>query len=236
MVYGYICDDMKRIGELWHRTGQPPLPPLTDKDFGASDTDREIDYDEQRDECHDCSIMATCKQVHWEFAEMLYARLIQFASFAHSTHTIPISAPYAHLVKKLLVVHNMQFADIDYGQEPENFEPAAEVWRHIIHVAARLNKLFPHLRIMRVAIPPDLDQDGTWLSLCGENEVVADEPSDEVKIAEDFLRTTRWKNGRTIKIPTQLELVHAVSLEPIVHKVTPLIKALKNVREAEAKK
>jgi hypothetical protein len=89
---------------------------------------------------------------------------------------------------------------------------------------------------MRLAIPPDLDQDGTWLSLCGENEVVADEPSDEVKMAEDFLRTTRWKNGWTIKIPAQLELVHAVSLEPIAHEVTPLIEALKNVREAEAKK
>jgi hypothetical protein len=130
----------------------------------------------------------------------------------------------------------MQPADIDYGQEPKNFEPAAKVWRHIIHVAARLSKLFPHLRTMRLAIPPDLDQDGTWLSLCGENEVVADEPSDEVKMAEDFLRTTRWKNGRTIKIPAQLELVHAVSLEPIVHEVTPLIEALENVREAEAKK
>jgi hypothetical protein len=59
MVYTYVCDDMKRTGELWHRTGQPP--PLTDEDFGASDTDRVIDYDEQRDECHDCSIMATCK-------------------------------------------------------------------------------------------------------------------------------------------------------------------------------
>jgi hypothetical protein len=49
-------------------------------------------------------------------------------------------------------------------------------------------------------------------------------------------RTTRCKNGGKIKIPMQLELVHALSVEPIVHEETPLVEALNNVREAEAKK
>jgi hypothetical protein len=159
---------------------------------------------------------------------MLYARPIEIASFAHSTHTIPMSAPYARLVQKLLVIHDMQPAYLGDGKEPTGlFESAADAWRHIIHIASRLSKLFPHLRTLCLVIQSDLDVDGTWASLCGENEVVGDDESDEVKMVEDFLRTTRWKNGRKIKIPAQLELVHAVSLEPIVHEVTPLIEAKK---------
>jgi hypothetical protein len=85
---------------------------------------------------------------------------------AHGLSIIPISATYAHLVRKLLVIHDMQYFTV---------ETSAAIWRLIIKTATQLCKLFPRLRTLRLVVEQDIDIGETWETLCGKDDAPRDE-------------------------------------------------------------
>jgi hypothetical protein len=175
----------------------PTPPPGTE--FSAADSDRKV-YQSGWPIFQDCSIIET-----------LYARPLQFNSSAESSSIIPMSATYAYLVRKLLVIHDMHsFPEVG----------ATELWPHIIRIATQLCKLFPRLKTLRLVVEQYVEIEDTWETICGKGDAARGE---QVRIAENLIQTTRWRNGRNIKVPAQLELVHASSLDPIVHEETDAV-------------
>jgi len=230
MIYNYICTDLPQIGDGWrdkHDEGRYGIPAATEA---------------QADILHDCNIMRTCRQVHWEFAEMLYAQPLQICSPIYEfqtqfilpgSHILPLSPTYAHLVKKVAVLH-----DTAIGNVPDQYYYRASTsgdhqWRHVVSVATHLGKLFPMIQTVRVLhriCPRDYSYDTTFQTLCG---LLGDTREKQVQKSEKFIKGMCWSDGRPVKLPPQLELVH-LDFDTIVE--TPLVEAMKNVRAAELQK
>jgi len=73
MVYNYVCDEMLYKGYVWEKK----IPESQE----SSEFYNEVKSDKLFDApfwwshyLHDCSIMRTCHEVHYEFAVVLYGR------------------------------------------------------------------------------------------------------------------------------------------------------------------
>jgi hypothetical protein len=226
MVYIYICDDMKRTGALWYMTAQPP-PPSTGQ--YRSDPDRQIFWYQSEDAYHNCSTMRTCKQLHWEFAEMMYARPLQFSSITPCAHTIPISAIYAHFIRKALIVHAIYALHYrpHICQGVRNNSGDVALGPTDSH---RINKALSARKRCAGGLATEY-RDGRHVESQGDIAQI-----EQVRVAEKFIRmfcSGGW--GRT-KIPKQQEFVRASSWRPTIHEVTPLVETWRNVCEADVKK
>ncbi|KAI4664609.1 uncharacterized protein J4E79_002906 [Alternaria viburni] len=230
MIYNYICTDLPQIGDGWrdkHDEGKYGIPAATEAQAAV---------------LHDCNIMRTCRQVHWEFAEMLYAQPLQICSPIYEfqtqfilpgSHILPLSPTYAHLVKKVAVLH-----DTAIGNVPDDYYYRASTsgdhqWQHVVSVATQLGKLFPMIQTVRVLhriCPRDYSYDTTFQTLCG---LLGDNREEQVEKSEKFIKGVCWSDGRPVKLPPQLELVN-LDFDTIVE--TPLVEAIKNVRAAELQK
>ncbi|KAI4656087.1 hypothetical protein J4E93_000804 [Alternaria ventricosa] len=231
MIYNHICTDLPQIGDGWrdkHDEGRYGIPAATEA---------------QADILHDCNIMRTCRQVHWEFAEMLYAQPLQICSPIYEfqtqfilpgSHILPLSPTYAHLVKKVAVLHDTGIGNIrDWYGKFGTDTSCEHQWRHVVSVATQLGKLFPRIQTVRVLhriCPRDYIYDTTFLTLCG---LLGDTREKQVELSEKFIKGVCWSDGRPVKLPPQLELVH-LDFDTIVE--TPLVEAMKNVRAAELQK
>lgn len=224
MVYNYICIDLPQIGDGWrdkHDEGRYGIPAATEA---------------QADVLQDCNIMRTCRQVHWEFAETLYAQLLQICSPIYEfqtqfirpgSHILPLSPTYAHLVKKVAVLHHTGIPD--HRSRLEQSTSGDEQWRHVVTVATQLAKLFPKIQTVRVLhrICPSDYLDHTWATACG---LRGNTRKEQVKESQKFIRGSCWSDGRKVKMPRQLELVH-LDFDTIVE--TPLVEAMRDIRAAE---
>ncbi|KAI4626264.1 uncharacterized protein J4E87_004765 [Alternaria ethzedia] len=231
MIYNYICTDLPQIGDGWrdkHDEGKYGIPAATEA---------------QADILHDCNIMRTCRQVHWEFAEMLYAQPLQICSPIYEfqtqfilpgSHILPLSPTYADLVKKVAVLH-----DTEIGHTRDQYHKLGKNtsvenhWRNLVTIATQLGKLFPKIQTVRVLYricPRDYSRDKTFQTLCGLH---GDTREKQVEKSETFIKGVCWSDGRPVKLPPQLELVN-LDFDTIVE--TPLVEAIKNVRAAELQK
>lgn len=226
MIYNYICTNLSTNGDGWndkHGAFKHYIP--------GSSRSRNL------------GIMETCRQVHWEFAETLYAQPLQLCPVLYKyrtqfnvagSHILPLSLTYAHLVKKVAVLHDTEIrkfrAQYDLFETKTSGE---EQWRHVVSIATRLGKLFPKIQTVRVLhriCPRDYGVDYTWQTVCG---LLGDTREEQVEESEKFIRCVCWSDGRSIKMPPQLELMH-LDVDTIVE--TPLVEAMRNVRAADMNK
>lgn len=180
IIYGYVCDDMIHNGYGWRKENEWAEDcdtydsDMDDSDTDDSDTDDSNTDDSDTDDSdtddqepivyQNCNIMRICRQVHWEFAEVLYARPLQLTSIPPfsklhlvitGSHILPLSRTYGHLVKKLAFIHSIDREDY-LGLELQtgwHFHANAEVlWLDVVTATRKLLKLFPTLQILRILV------------------------------------------------------------------------------------
>jgi hypothetical protein len=233
MIYVHVCDGMPHEGNGWRKIDEYAMD-WTLENIGKPTA-----------RFQNCNIMRTCRQVHWEFAEVLYARPLQltgsispFHKVVAGSHILPLSTTYAHLVKRLAVIHSVDAEEFYNRTVPldPSFEAAqtpVEQWRNIATAAMQLVKLFPALQTVRVLHDAYIklkDRDPLWDSFLGDGRIARDEC---VETSERFLRAVRLRDFRKIKIPMQLELLHLLLGHPYE---LPLGTAVRNIRAAELRK
>ncbi|KAL1799775.1 hypothetical protein ACET3X_000117 [Alternaria dauci] len=188
-----------------------------------------------------CNIMRVCRQVHWEFAEVLYARPLQltgvpcFTNFpivVTGSHVLPLSKTYAHLVKRLAFIHTTGLSDFFEADDlyGEGRCPSAQaLLLDIITATKKLLKLFPALQVLRILVDdePFENLEMFFDSLLGRREGTREELVDKT---EEFIKAV---GRRLMKIPQQLELL---LLEGGVPKNVPLSEAFRNMQAAELHK
>jgi hypothetical protein len=162
MVYQEICGSLKRKGVRWAAT-----TPQTDRklkkqkydhidgctcnnhESGPSEdniawksTGRPKDY-------ADCAIMRTCRQVHAEFAAVLYGSPLELYNIVQSDNVIPISSLYAGLVRTVFVTAATRLHAVN----------DLHAWRTQLQTATGLSNVFVNANILRlgwfVAKPDD---------------------------------------------------------------------------------
>ncbi len=230
MIYVFVCNEMRHEGYGWRNIGEP------------SNNESIPGGQRKTNELKNCAIMRTCRQVHWESAKVFYARPLQLTGISWKTrshvvvagsHIIPLSVTYAHLVRKLAVIHSTglhDFHGLSFVYKP--LSSATIQWRDIITAATQLVKLFPTIKTLRFLheIKESTFPDQTWESMIGKCGATREE---QVETAERFINAVRLSDSRKMKIPLQLELLH-VENGTLVE--TPWAKALKNVQVAELHK
>jgi hypothetical protein len=234
IIYGYVCDDMIHDGYGWRK-----------EDEWADDFDPGAEEDEELIFYQNCNIMRICRQVHWEFTEVLYARPLQLTGvppfgIAHhivvtGSHILPLSRTYAHFVKKLAFIHSIGLQDYLGVESRGEHKVSAEVlWLDVVTATRTLLKLFPALQILRILITnePIEPVNDVLLAMLGMRTDRREEP---VEIAEDVIQVVRQSDTRPVKVPQQLELLYLEEDNGIVREM-PLSEALRNVQAAELHK
>ena len=260
IIYGYVCDDMIHNGYGWRKENEwaedcdTDDSDMDDSDTDDSDTDDSNTDDSDTDDSdtgdqepivyQNCNIMRICRQVHWEFAEVLYARPLQLTSIPPfsklhlvitGSHILPLSRTYGHLVKKLAFIHSIGLQDYLGVESRGEHKVSAEVlWLDVVTATRTLLKLFPALQILRILITnePIEPVNDVLLAMLGMRTDRREEP---VEIAEDVIQVVRQSDTRPIKVPQQLELLYLEEDNGIVREM-PLSEALRNVQAAELHK
>jgi hypothetical protein len=261
IIYGYVCDDMIHNGYGWRKENEwaedcdTDDSDMDDSDTDDSDTDDSNTDDSDTDDSdtddqepivyQNCNIMRICRQVHWEFAEVLYARPLQLTSIPPfsklhlvitGSHILPLSRTYGHLVKKLAFIHSIDREDY-LGLELQtgwHFHANAEVlWLDVVTATRKLLKLFPTLQILRILVtnerirsPKDND---VLMALLGKR---TDRREELVEIAEDLIQAVCWSDTKPIEVPQQLELLYLEDANGILSEM-PLGEALRSIQAAE---
>ncbi|CAN9080841.1 unnamed protein product [Alternaria sp. RS040] len=229
MIYAHVCDGMRRNGNGWRKEGEWAQDRYV---FGQGPW-----------EVQNCNIMRTCRQVHWEFAEVLYTRPLQltgpsitkFHIVVTGSHILPLSKTYAPLVKKLAFIHGTGLRDyFDRDELGHRQRPNAEVlWLVIVTATMKLLKLFPAVQVLRIIIDyePIAPPDSVLMSLLGKCKGRREEL---VERAEEFIKAVRRSDTRPIKVPQQLELFHLE--DNGILREMPWGEALRNIQAAELHK
>ncbi|KAB2102522.1 hypothetical protein AG0111_0g8827 [Alternaria gaisen] len=274
IIYGYVCDDMIHNGYGWRKEDEWAEDCDTDdsdtdgsdtdgSDTDGSDTDGSDTDDNDTDDndtgdddtddqepivYQNCNIMRICRQVHWEFAEVLYARPLQLTSIppfsklhlvTTGSHILPLSRTYGHFVKKLAFIHSIDREDY-LGLEPEtgwHFHANAEVlWLDVVTATRKLLKLFPTLQILRILVTNERTttpaKHDVLMALLGKR---TNRREELVEIAEDLIQAVRWSDTKPIEVPQQLKLLYLEDANGIVSEM-PLGEALRNIQAAELHK
>jgi hypothetical protein len=145
MTYVYVCDGMRHDGSGWRKKGEYAGDCYIPDDC--------IILGWQPIIFQNCNIMRTCRQVHWEFAKVLYTRPLQRTGVTSVTEShivvaesyiIQLSVTYAHLVEKLAFIHSTDLRDFhELNYFREELLTTTDHWRDIVTAATQLVKLFP---------------------------------------------------------------------------------------------
>lgn len=139
MLYREICDHLSnREGHDWRASEQDALqtfkPPHRRGSKGTCDSSLDEDLGKG---LQDCAIMRTCRQIHSEFAEMLYSKPIQIWLMRY-INVYPLATTYTHLIQSVLVLIPFQ------GTAP------LKPWCDAVRVSNQLAKHFPRLKNLRI--------------------------------------------------------------------------------------
>jgi hypothetical protein len=162
MIYQEICRSLKRRGVRWAATTPQTDGMLKKQKYGRIDgstlRDDESDPSENNiarkstghpKDYTDCAIMRTCRQVHAEFAAVLYGSPLELYNIVQSDNVIPISSLYASLVRTVFVTAATGLFAVD----------DLDVWRTQLQTATGLSNVFVNANTLRlgwfVAKPDD---------------------------------------------------------------------------------
>jgi hypothetical protein len=162
MIYQEICGSLKRKGVRWAATTPQTDGMLKKQKYGRIDgsTLRDNESDPSEDNIAwkstghpkdhtDCAIMRTCRQMHAEFAAVLYGSPLELYNIVQSDNVIPISPLYAGLVRTVFVTAATGLHAVD----------DLHAWRTQLQTATGLSNVFVNANILRlgwfVAKPDD---------------------------------------------------------------------------------
>jgi hypothetical protein len=87
-----------------------------------------------------CTVMRTCRQLHAEFASVLYGSPLELYDIARGSNSIPISARYAGLVRTVFATATTALLQVD----------SLDAWRMQLQTANELSKVFVNANIVRL--------------------------------------------------------------------------------------
>jgi hypothetical protein len=153
MVYQEICGSLKRKGVRWAATTPQTDGMLKKQKYGRIDgstlRDNESDPSEDNiawkstgrpEDYTDCAIMRTCRQMHAEFASVLYGSPLELYNIVQSDNVIPISPLYAGLVRTVFVTAATGLFAVD----------DLDAWRTQLQTANGLSNVFVNANILRL--------------------------------------------------------------------------------------
>jgi hypothetical protein len=173
MIYHEMCGGLKRIGAKWETTS-PQKDDLLEKQKHKHTSGHACKHDKsdpnkdnigwkftntawksagRPDQHADCAIMRTCRQVHAEFASVLYGSPLELSGISRGGNIISISALYAGLVRTV-------FANVTIDLLKMNDLDAC---RMQLQTANGLSKVFVNANILRLGwlvTRPDVDTVG----------------------------------------------------------------------------
>jgi hypothetical protein len=209
MVYQAICSELKREGVEWSKTA-PEVDEETEekerasegKPSGPADSAKTFLWktDDQRDPVErpgifaDCTIMRTCRQMHAEFASVLYGSPMHLSPAIHKgKNTISISPIYASLVRA--VYCEMKYSD--RGDSPE-------AWWWQLSVATGLSKMFANTHVLRLGWCAETRIEGVRTLAAISPEAW----NEAVRQAKGAIKAVRSVSNTPLLVPYNFELVH----------------------------
>jgi hypothetical protein len=150
MVYAEICGCLKRRGLQWGATAprestQPAEDAYSPRVIKCPRGRRNHDGEQEEPAdpplmFADCAIMRTCRQLHAEFATVLYATPLQVSTTLVGKYNMPVSSTYAHLVREVL-----------HASSSLHLGKNSAAWRNHLQMATGLSKIFPQASSIRLA-------------------------------------------------------------------------------------
>jgi hypothetical protein len=245
MIYQEISGGLKREGLRWAATA--PAQRTDQEDEYTKIFMRKIPWkacpavthEERRAEIvrpsifSNCAIMRTCRQLHSEFATMLYSSPLQlFCNLRqlYESGLTPISPLYASLVRSVLIVETCL-----------NDASDDKSWRQQLQLATSLSKLFPQANCIRL---------GWFVTHSPQDPAVLTSKDPEawdatVRTAEKAIKSVK-KISKTISnvpliVPYNLEVVQVLGTRDNGHSwpnqfcevkslSTPVTEAVRNLR------
>lgn len=160
------------------------------------------------------ALLRTCRQLHSEYSEFLYSFPINLQISilgSYYTYRLPLSARYAHLVKKINLMIPCTW----------DSQPAIR-WNDVLEISNGLVSAFPDVKTVRVGWSlPATQWSDRWRVFSG---LEAKPRESQIKEVEDFIRKAT-RNG--MRIPHQLELLQLRKREIVD---TPFSEAVRNLR------
>lgn len=201
MVYIEVCADLKREGYRWQQTAPPPAKrvPYTEEEAPKCSLPMvHPDFKDRPTVFSDCAIMRTCRQVHAEFAEVMYSVPLQLNNVGPGINVVDFPPLYASLVRSVLVVQYMRIKDgcLDGPR-----------WHAFLHTATSLAKVFPNATALRVG----WEHGTVWLGGRPLSELPEWE-SQDVKTAEKTIKRIKREAYSQVIVPHQVELVQLAAL------------------------
>lgn len=223
MIYQEICADLKRIGIEWKKTA-----PKDNEEESADHVNPYPWWPDNRDEPDkpaerpsvpaDCSIMRTCRQIHAEFASVLYGSPIHLSPEPDKgKNTIPISPVYAGLVRAVFC-GRLHSEDIDNPH----------TWWWYLSVATGLTKMFPNAVVLRLG----------WYSYSREAKILTmaaigpEAWGVAVRQTNGAIKTVRSMSNTPLVVPHNLEVVkfYKKEREAYVAMSAPVMNAVVQMR------
>jgi hypothetical protein len=147
MIYQEICGKLKRKGVRWQATAPQTCGVLSKKDKEESEKRSMSGWvmsNEAWKSCPkdsaDCTIMRTCRQVHAEFAAVLYGGPLELHDISQGSNVIPISPIYRGLVRTVFST----------GAPGLNRTDDLDAWRTQLQIAAGLSGAFVDANTLRL--------------------------------------------------------------------------------------
>jgi hypothetical protein len=163
MIYQEICGSLKRKGVRWKATTSQTDGMLKKQKYGciAGCTCNKHESGPSEDNIAwkstgrprdhtDCAIMRTCRQVHAEFASVLYGSPLELYNIVQSDNVIPISPLYASLVRTVFATAATGLFAVD----------DLDAWRTQLQTATGLSNVFVNANTLRLGwfvAKPDSD-------------------------------------------------------------------------------
>jgi hypothetical protein len=149
MVYQEICGGLKRKGVRWKATA-PQADGVLNKKNGESENASPSECggwvmsNDAWKSCPrssvNCAMMRTCRQLHAEFAAVLYGSPLELHKIARGRNVIPISPLYTGLVRAVFAVGVS-------GLDPND---CLDTWRTQLQVAVGLSGTFVNANTLRI--------------------------------------------------------------------------------------
>lgn len=201
LVYVEICGDLKREGFRWQSTA--PLAENRPQRSIAEMQKDELPYKdtvqkERPSSLADCAVMRTCKQVHAEFAEVMYSIPFQLHQVRPGINIIPLSPVYASIIRSVLVVRSV----FNGGESDAHF-------RDLLQTATSLSKTFPNAAVLRV---------GWWLDSrwhCRQYLARRQEAGYEVENVESVeraIKRVKKLSNTPLQVPWNMEFVQIIGV------------------------
>jgi hypothetical protein len=235
IIYQNICDDLKREGIVWEKFALE----VRVNEYGEVHL---LGREMQRrcpEVFSNCAIMRTCRQMHSEFAECMYAIPMQMAFNSIGLHMLPFSPIYIPLVRSVVAIYT----------------ECEHCWSlrlsTALKIANALTRTFPNLDTQRVGWWGHMDVPGekwTHMDVPGEKWTHMDVPEEKwthleqsnwdaaVRDAMKHVEIVNQLMDPPLNIPHNMELVQLLDLaywadllgirDDIQGELTPLVVSL----------